>query len=115
MNIEDLTLKDIKQLQCLLNQETVNSLSGGHPYEIGKNYFVRSVTHYYTGRLIEVFEHELVIEAAAWIADTGRYADALKSGDFSEVEPYPSGKVIIGRGAIIDAAQLSSSLPRSQK
>jgi hypothetical protein len=54
------------------------------------------------------------LEDAAWIADTGRFADALKSGKFNEVEPFPDGQVIVGRGAIIDAIQISVT-PREQK
>lgn len=116
MNIDNLTLKQIREASGLISPQTAQAISDKpHPFEIGENYFVRSVTHYYTGRLIEVFDTELVLEDVAWIADTGRYADALKSGDFSEVEPYPSGSVILGRGAILDAAKLSTSLPLSQK
>jgi hypothetical protein len=111
MDINDLTIKQAKELAAMFTEKT----SECHPYEVGRNYFIRTVTHYYTGRLESVYDHELVISDAAWIADTGRYADALKSGNFSEVEPYPEGKVIIGRGAILDCSQLSTTLPRSQK
>lgn len=111
MDINDLTIKQAKELAAMFTEKT----SGCHPYEVGKNYFIRTVTHYYTGRLEAVYEHELVISDAAWIADTGRYSDALKSGNFSEVEPYPEGKVVIGRGALLDACQLSTTLPRIQK
>jgi hypothetical protein len=84
------------------------------PWKIGKNYLIRTVTMINTGRLVQVFNQELVLEDAAWIADTGRFADSLKSCSFSEVEPFPFGKVIIGRGSIIDAVQIDS-LPRIQK
>jgi hypothetical protein len=47
-----------------------------HPFNIGANYFIRTVTHYHTGRLVEVTENELVLEDAAWIANSGRFADA---------------------------------------
>ena len=83
-------------------------------WQIGKNYLVRTVTMIDTGRLVEVTDHELVLEDAAWIADTGRFADALASSSFSEVEPFPDGQVIIGRGSVIDAVQIAS-LPRKQK
>jgi hypothetical protein len=83
-------------------------------WEIGKVYLIRTVTMVDTGRLVAVNEHELVLEDAAWIADTGRFADALKSAEFNEVEPFPDGQVIIGRGAIIDAVKISES-PRTQK
>jgi hypothetical protein len=67
-----------------------------------------------TGRLVAITPQELVIEDAAWIADTGRFADALISLDFNEVEPFPEGRVIVGRGSLIDAVQIKG-LPRSQK
>lgn len=83
------------------------------PYQVGKNYLIRSVTHYYTGRLVSVFRQELVLEDAAWIADTGRFSNALKSGNLNEVEPM-SGRVVVGRGAIIDASIWEHSLPNAQ-
>lgn len=83
-------------------------------WNVGKNYLIRTVTHIDTGRLVEVNEQELVLEDAAWIADTGRYADVLVSCKFSEVEPYPEGRrVIVGRGALIDAVEIDT-LPCEQ-
>lgn len=87
-----------------------------HPYSVGENYFIRTVTFHFTGKLIEVYPEELVLLEASWIADSGRYADALKSGNFSEVEPYPEGrKVVVGRGAIVDASIQDTPLPRKQQ
>jgi hypothetical protein len=91
-------------------------MTADHPYHIGKNYFIRCVTHYYTGRLVRVTAQELVLEDAAWIADTGRFAQAIETGDFSEVEPYPAiHELIIGRGAVVDAIEGSWNLPKKQK
>ena len=67
-----------------------------------------------TGKVVKVTDQEIVLEDAAWIADTGRFSDAIKKCEFNEVEPFPDGKVIIGRGAIIDAVKIKKS-PRSQK
>lgn len=106
-----MTIKQLTTLLRLLSSQKSESLS---PWEIGKNYLIRTISMIDTGRLVAVTEQELVLEDAAWIADTGRFATTLKSGEFSEVEPFPEGKVIIGRGAIIDAVQISS-LPRNQK
>ena len=91
------------------------SCKSAAPYQIGKPYFIRSVTMYYTGKLVAVHPQELVLEQAAWIADTGRFEQALRTGDFSEVEPYPVGQLIVGRGALIDAFQVSFALPTKQK
>ena len=85
------------------------------PYEVGKKYFIRTVTHHYTGELVQVYEHELVLTDAAWIADDGRFQSALETEEFKEVELFPKGKnVIIGRGAILDATQIQK-LPDKQK
>ena len=84
------------------------------PYKIGQAYFIRTVTHYYTGKLVHAGAHELVLDQVAWIADTGRFATALETGEFSEIEPM-LGLVIIGRGAIVDASEWQHKLPDTQK
>jgi len=85
----------------------------------GKNYLIRTVTHIDVGRLKSVTEHEIFLDNASWIADTGRFMDALKDGlekqDNSEIEPFPKGEVIIGRGSIIDAVEYKHKLPDKQK
>jgi hypothetical protein len=113
INIDELTIKEVRELQALLgNAATPQS---PHPFTIGANYFIRTVTHHHTGRLVAVGDKELVLENAAWIADDGRLTDALKSGTFNEVEMFPiDAKVIVGRGSIIDAL-IVSTIPTSQK
>jgi hypothetical protein len=86
-----------------------------NPWAVGQKYFIRTVTHHYTGRLAVVHPHELVLSEAAWVADSGRWAYALKTGTLSEVEPFPDGPVIISRGVIVDAARWDHDLPRAQK
>ena len=85
-------------------------MASDHPYKIGASYLVRTVTNYFSGCLIAVYEHELVLTKAAWIADTGRFSEALKTGVMSEVEPIP-GDVIIGRGAIVDVCEWPKGKP----
>lgn len=86
-----------------------------HPFNIGKNYFIRTVTHHHTGKLVQVTNTELVMENAAWIADDGRLSESLVKGEFNEVEMFPTGsKIIIGRGSLIDAIEISS-IPTSTK
>lgn len=110
---DDLTVGQVRELAALVGLG--NGTASEHPYKVGKAYFIRTVTNYYTGRLIKVTAQELVLEDAAWIADTGRFSAALESGDFSEVEPYPAQEVIIGRSAIIDATLWDKTLPRKTK
>ena len=112
MNLDSLTIGEVRQLGQFLGS---NGSGSDHPYEIGAIYFIRSVTFFYTGRLVRVTPLELVLEDAAWIADTGRFADALKEGaSFAEVEPYPNGHVILGRSAIVDAVKYHTT-PRTQQ
>ena len=74
--------------------------------EVGKEYFIRTVTHYFTGRLIWVGDKELVIEDAAWVADTGRFNEFVAGKIVSEVEPFPKGSiVIVARGSLIDMTE----------
>lgn len=84
-------------------------------YKVGRNYFIRTVTMALTGKLVAVTKQELVLENAAWIADTGRFANFLISGVASKVEPFPDGQVVVGRGAVIDAVIVGWPLPRKQK
>ena len=112
MNIDNLTYGELKQIAALFGgaQSTAPS-----PYKIGKNYLIRTVTMTLTGRVVSVGQQDIVLMDAAWIADTGRYANAVASADFNEVEPYPDGQeVIVGRASVIDATTIPS-LPRKQK
>ncbi len=83
---------------------------------VGKVYFIRTVTNYFTGRLVWVGEKEIVLENVAWVADTGRFNEFLLGKTVNEVEPYPAGSmVIIGRGAIGDMSEFIGGLLLSVK
>ena len=86
---------------------------------VGKNVFVRTVTHHFTGRLASHDAHFLELEEAAWeeaawIADDGRFTQALANGSLDEVEPYP-GTCLVATGALIDVSEWLHALPRDQK
>ena len=81
---------------------------------VGAAYLIRTVTMIDTGVLVSIDEHEIVLKDAAWIADTGRFNETLKSLNFNEVEPFPDGLVAVGRGALIDAVRIASA-PRKVK
>lgn len=111
MNTDNLTYGELKEITKIMSVQKVTDDSA---WEIGKIYLIRTVTMIDTGRLIAVTEHELVLEDAAWIADTGRFSNAVAKAEFGEVEPFPDGKVIIGRGSVIDAVVIKLS-PRAVK
>ncbi len=80
----------------------------------GHNVFIRTVTNFYTGRLASADGAWLHLEDAAWIADTGRFADALADGTLAEVEPYP-GACWVAAGAVVDVCEWYHDLPRKQR
>jgi hypothetical protein len=81
--------------------------------EVGLKYLFRTVTMIYTGQIVDMNENEIKLTSAAWIADTGRWADNLKSCEFEEVEPYHND-VIIYKGALLDVTRIIR-LPLKQK
>ena len=83
-------------------------------WQIGKPYLIRTVTMIDTGILVAVTEHEIILSDAAWIADTGRFAAALKACEFNEVEPFPEGLVSVNRGSIIESVRIKKA-PRGVK
>ena len=115
MNINELTLGQIKEIQALVGGTTEKPEANGH-WEVGFNYFIRTVTHHFTGMLVAATDKELVLVDAAWIADDGRFNECIANGTCSEVEPFPDGQeVIIGRGSLIDATRWNHDLPRTVK
>ena len=114
MKIDDLTIGEARQLASMFANQPAIPVDVTSPWEIGKNYLIRTVTMIDTGKLVAVGPQELVLESAAWIADTGRFTGALQTVTFSEVEPFPEGRLILGRGSVIDAIQIPK-LPREQK
>lgn len=86
-------------------------MNAEHPYTVGQNYIIRTVTMYYTGRLDAVYPGELVLSDAAWIVSVGYWSWMLHSGKVTSVQPYP-GKCIVSRAAIVDVAPWMHPLPR---
>ncbi len=84
------------------------------PFKIGEKYFVRTVTHYMVGKLEEITGNFMVFSNASWIADTGRFADFLKTGEASEVEPV-IGLYRLAVGSVVDVFDFEHTLPKSQK
>ena len=113
MNINDLTLGQIRELQAI----TIGA-SAQHPsnYPVGKNVIVRTVTMIYTGFLQEVTATDLILIDCSWIPETDRFMQFVADGTVRECEPYPEGlPVYINRGALLDMCELKKELPRTQK
>lgn len=81
--------------------------------QVGKVYAFRSVTMIYTGRVVDINEQEILIDEAAWIAETERWKDFAETGAHKEAEPY-ARPVVIGRGGLLDVTEIPSVI-RKQK
>jgi hypothetical protein len=112
INIDDLTVGDAKKLAELFQNNNANEKK--YPVEIGKAYLFRTVTHIELGRVASVSGQFATLEDASWIADTGRYHDALKNGSLSEIEPYPN-TTTVNMESLINFAPWDHKLPKDQK
>lgn len=114
--------KEIQEIQKLLakisdkktEEVEINLSQPPIPFEVGKSYLIRTVTLYYTGRVVNITGKFIELEEAAWIADTGRWADASKSGDFNEVEPFANNPWV-NTDSIVDFQEITYKLPTKQK
>jgi hypothetical protein len=84
------------------------------PFQVGSNYFIRTVTYFSTGKVKAIVGQFLVLEDAAWIADTGRFMQAIMEGKLNEVEPVEVN-MFINLNSITDAFVWKHKLPREQK
>jgi len=108
MNIEQFI-----DLAKLLNKDA-KAEDTSNPWIVGRSYFIRTVTMHLVGKLESITDKELVLSSASWIADSGRFHDALKTGLFDEIEPFVNN-VIVNRNGIIDATIWDHVLPKEQK
>ncbi len=108
MNIEDLTIKQARELSALFG----GGASASHSLKIGTTYLIRTVTYHFIGKLRSVTDSDIVFDDACWLADSGRFAEALATGKVSECEAVPDGH-IVGRAGIIDAAVWLHPTPKT--
>lgn len=80
---------------------------------VGEKYFFRTVTYHLTGRVKKVIGNILELENAAWIADSGRFMQAIKDGTVKEVEPV--GRAYININSVTDFFPWKHPLPEKQQ
>ena len=83
------------------------------PFVVGGKYFIRTVTYFATGEVEEIKGDFLVMKYAAWIADTGRFNEALATGVLNEIEPV--GEMFLNMNTITDAFPWKHNLPKEAK
>jgi len=107
--ISDETFEKIKEQLEETEKFDVNELKDF----VGKKLFIRTVTYHLTGKVKKIVGNFLVLEDAAWIADSGRFMSAIKDGVLNEVEPVE--EAIVNLNSIVDMFPWNHKLPRTQK
>ena len=79
---------------------------------VGEKFYFRTVTYHLTGRVKKVIGSILELENAAWIADSGRFMNAIKEGKLNEVEPV--GRAYINIQSVTDFFPWKHALPEKQ-
>lgn len=118
MNINELTIGQAREIASLLGgvvgAEARATAAKSTPWRVGDAYFFRTVTMHWTGRIVAIHDGYLVLDEAAWIADSGRYHEATTADALNEVEPAGDG-VILPLGGLIDARPWTGDLPSVAK
>jgi hypothetical protein len=109
INISDETYEKIKEQ--LLEEEKIDISSLDDL--IRGCFFFRTITYHLIGRVVRRFGNFLQLEDASWVADSGRFMDAIKNGNLNEVEPVGSAWVNIS--AVTDFFPWKHKLPTEQK
>lgn len=84
------------------------------PFKVGDKVFIRTVTHYQVGRVEKITGKFITLADAAWVADCGRFMEAMRDGALSEVEPI-FAPYTINTDSIVDFVEWKHDLPREQK
>lgn len=112
--IKQITIDGVEYIPKTAVAESLDlSTSNATFLRIGNAYLFRTVTMIYTGKIKAITQNEILLECAAWIPETERWAQTVKDCVFKEVEPYAKD-VILFRGAILDVTEIDK-LPLDQK
>lgn len=80
----------------------------------GKNVLIRTVTNYFIGTVNDVDVSWVTLKPSAWVADSGRLSEALKTGRLAEYEELPDGNMVM-MPAVVDVIPWMHEIPRGSK
>ena len=79
---------------------------------IGGKFFFRTVTYHLVGKVEKRIGSILQLSGASWVADSGRFMNAIKDGELNEVEPL--GVAFINLDTVTDFFPWKHKLPTKQ-
>ena len=109
IEISDETFEKLKDQLTNEGFKDINKLED----MIGEKFFFRTVTYHLTGKVKKIIGSIIELEDAAWIADSGRFMQAIKDGVLNEVEPV--GKAYLNISSVTDFFPWKHPLPLVQK
>lgn len=80
---------------------------------VGKKILIRTVTYFSVGKVEKVEDGFFKLSDASWVADTGRFSNAIKEGKLIEVEPV--GEMYVSLGSVVDIFPWTHDLPTKQQ
>ena len=81
---------------------------------VGRRWFFRTVTYHIIGEVTHIASGRFaVLKNASWVADSGRFTQAIKDGTLKEVEP--TGDHIVNLDTVTDFLPWNHPLPTVQK
>ena len=109
INVSDESYSIIKDMLSQDEQTDIKSYDD----LIGMKWFFRTVTYHCVGRVIGRVGDFLEMEEGSWVADSGRFMQAIRSGELSEVEPV--GRYFVNLKTVCDFFPWDHALPKVQK
>lgn len=108
LEISDETYEKIKE-QLGVNDREINT------YEdlVGGKFYFRTVTYHLTGEVKKIVGRFAYLKNAAWIADSGRFNEAIKNGTLNEIEPV--GDAFVNLDTVTDFFPWTHKLPNTVK
>lgn len=79
---------------------------------IGKKMFIRTVTYHLIGEVEKQIGQFWKLKNASWVADSGRFMNAIKEGALDEVEPV--GDCLVNLQSVVDMFPWNHKLPTKQ-
>ena len=80
---------------------------------VGGKFFFRTVTYHTVGEVTKIVGRFAHLKNASWIADSGRFNEAIKNGTLNEVEPV--GAAFINLDTVVDFFPWTHKLPTDPK
>jgi hypothetical protein len=75
----------------------------------GKKYFIRTVTFHWVGQVEAIENGWVQLSNASWVADSGRFHEAIAEGTLSEVEKV--GDAFVNLATATDIIPWKHALP----